>query len=270
MTTFHEILGTSQASTTQEVKKRYKLLSAKCHPDKGGSNELFKLVKLAFDKVTGGYGDHVFDQKHHQSEHVGKQLRAQIRQLEADLSKQQIAKDRLNEELKKSKLEAEQLKEKLQQQSYQLAAFEKQSNAVRANSSNKTPYFSIIIMAILSAIAGFTVSERQYEDAIPVSERLYSDVPSSRGSIPDIVTSGKNEKRQNYKLLLMALRNQKNAINVVQDLKKRGYNASVEPTLDYFKVMVWMSASYKNEVDAEIDILSNLTGSQAKIVNVSE
>lgn len=56
MTTFHEILGTTDQSTKSEIKARYRKLSNQCHPDKGGSAELFKLVKLAYEKVSKGYG----------------------------------------------------------------------------------------------------------------------------------------------------------------------------------------------------------------------
>lgn len=57
MTTFNEILGTTNSSAPQEAKKRYKLLSFKCPPDKCGSYGLFRLVKLASDMVNKGSGD---------------------------------------------------------------------------------------------------------------------------------------------------------------------------------------------------------------------
>lgn len=57
MTTYHAILGTTDQSTKQDIKKRYRKLSNQCHPDKDGSAELFKLVKLAYEKVISGLGN---------------------------------------------------------------------------------------------------------------------------------------------------------------------------------------------------------------------
>ncbi|MEZ9552732.1 J domain-containing protein [Vibrio breoganii] len=58
MGTFHQILGTSDASTKLEIKRSYRLLANRLHPDKGSmpSDELFKLTKIAQDKVLAGKG----------------------------------------------------------------------------------------------------------------------------------------------------------------------------------------------------------------------
>ncbi|GAL03402.1 hypothetical protein JCM19237_6296 [Photobacterium aphoticum] len=37
MTTFHDILGTDNQTPTADIKRRYKLLSSRCHPDKDGT-----------------------------------------------------------------------------------------------------------------------------------------------------------------------------------------------------------------------------------------
>ncbi|NOI89375.1 J domain-containing protein [Vibrio splendidus] len=256
MITFHEILGTTNTSTTQEIKKRYKLLSVKCHPDKGGSNELFKIIKLAFDKAIEGNGSHVFSQNNANDANIEKQLRTQISQLENVISREQSAKESLSVELKKSKLKSEKLEIELQQQGYYLSALEKQKNAAPINSSNKTLTFATIIMAILSFIAGFTVSERLHQNTL-----TYSIIE------PNPLSRAKAEKQQIYKLHLMTLRSDHNAKSVALDLKKRGYNAFIEPSLNYNKVIVSMTVSHKKEIDATIDALKKLTGAQAIILN---
>nr|WP_162845555.1 hypothetical protein [Photobacterium gaetbulicola] len=39
-----------------DVKRRYKLLSSRCHPDKGGSKSMMQLVGLAYEKILSGHG----------------------------------------------------------------------------------------------------------------------------------------------------------------------------------------------------------------------
>ncbi|MGF1702820.1 DnaJ domain-containing protein [Photobacterium makurazakiensis] len=57
MTSFHEILGTDNNSTPAEIKRCYKQLSSRCHPDKGGSKTLMQMVSQAYEKVVAGNGD---------------------------------------------------------------------------------------------------------------------------------------------------------------------------------------------------------------------
>ncbi|MGF1681715.1 DnaJ domain-containing protein [Photobacterium minamisatsumaniensis] len=56
MTSFHEILGTDNNSTPVEIKRCYKQLSSRCHPDKGGSKTLMQMVSQAYEKVVAGNG----------------------------------------------------------------------------------------------------------------------------------------------------------------------------------------------------------------------
>lgn len=58
MTTFNDILGTQRGDSEATVKQRYKLLSIRVHPDKGGSKALMHLVRHSYDNVTKGKGDH--------------------------------------------------------------------------------------------------------------------------------------------------------------------------------------------------------------------
>ena len=47
----YEILGVSKNYDLDELKQKYKLLAKKVHPDKGGSEQLFKLVTLCYKKL---------------------------------------------------------------------------------------------------------------------------------------------------------------------------------------------------------------------------
>ncbi|CZF78579.1 hypothetical protein GCE9029_00929 [Grimontia celer] len=58
MTTFNEILGTKSGDPESTVKQRYKLLSVRVHPDKGGSKALMHLVRHSYDNIIKGKGEH--------------------------------------------------------------------------------------------------------------------------------------------------------------------------------------------------------------------
>lgn len=49
----HEILGVAKNASEDEIKKAYKKLVMKHHPDKGGDPEQFKNVQRAYDILTG-------------------------------------------------------------------------------------------------------------------------------------------------------------------------------------------------------------------------
>jgi hypothetical protein len=46
--THHQILGVRPDATRQQIKDAYKRLALIYHPDKGGSNEMFKLINKAY------------------------------------------------------------------------------------------------------------------------------------------------------------------------------------------------------------------------------
>lgn len=56
----HDILGTNDSWSQSAIRKQYKLLSIKIHPDKSGSSELFKIVHIAYKKVVSGGGNESF------------------------------------------------------------------------------------------------------------------------------------------------------------------------------------------------------------------
>lgn len=53
MSNYHRILGVSEDATPEEIKKAYKRLAAKHHPDKGGDTEEFERIKDAYDHLAG-------------------------------------------------------------------------------------------------------------------------------------------------------------------------------------------------------------------------
>jgi len=56
----HDILGTNDSWSNKAIRKQFKLLSIKIHPDKSGTSELFKIVHIAYKKVMNGAGNEHF------------------------------------------------------------------------------------------------------------------------------------------------------------------------------------------------------------------
>ena len=48
----YEELGVSKNATTEEIKQRYRILAQLHHPDKGGDEEIFKRIKLAYEILS--------------------------------------------------------------------------------------------------------------------------------------------------------------------------------------------------------------------------
>lgn len=51
MDEYYSILGLSPPSNEKEIRKAYKKLALKVHPDNGGSNHLFQLLNEAYTKI---------------------------------------------------------------------------------------------------------------------------------------------------------------------------------------------------------------------------
>lgn len=52
MTNYYELLEISKNATEDEIKKSYKLLAKKHHPDKGGDKETFQKIQEAYDTLS--------------------------------------------------------------------------------------------------------------------------------------------------------------------------------------------------------------------------
>lgn len=49
--TFYSILGVTEEASQDEIKKAYRKLAKENHPDKGGDEELFKKISVAYDTI---------------------------------------------------------------------------------------------------------------------------------------------------------------------------------------------------------------------------
>lgn len=49
---FYQILGVTETATQDEIKKAYRKLAVQHHPDKGGSEEKFKEISVAYDTLS--------------------------------------------------------------------------------------------------------------------------------------------------------------------------------------------------------------------------
>ena len=52
MSDYYDILGVSKTSSEQEIKKAYRKLAIKHHPDKGGDEEKFKEISTAYSVLS--------------------------------------------------------------------------------------------------------------------------------------------------------------------------------------------------------------------------
>ena len=52
MKNYYKILRVKNNANKQEIKRAYKKLAIKCHPDKGGSNEKFKEISEAYEVLS--------------------------------------------------------------------------------------------------------------------------------------------------------------------------------------------------------------------------
>jgi curved DNA-binding protein len=57
----YEILGVNKNSTSDEIKKAYRILASKNHPDKGGDTAKFQEIQTAYDILSDPQKRHQFD-----------------------------------------------------------------------------------------------------------------------------------------------------------------------------------------------------------------
>lgn len=60
-TEYYDVLGVSKDASSGEIKKAYRKLALKNHPDKGGDPELFKQISVAYDVLSNSEKKEVYD-----------------------------------------------------------------------------------------------------------------------------------------------------------------------------------------------------------------
>lgn len=108
MTSFHDILGTDKNTSGADVKRRYKLLSSRLHPDKGGSKAIMQLLVQAYEKVGQGKGHEEAVHTIYAKDTKAESYKAKLQQLERDLQALKRVNDDLNQQLKQEQQKSRQ------------------------------------------------------------------------------------------------------------------------------------------------------------------
>lgn len=58
---FYDLLGVSKKASTDEIKKAFRKLALKAHPDKGGDPEQFKEITVAYEVLGDPEKREVYD-----------------------------------------------------------------------------------------------------------------------------------------------------------------------------------------------------------------
>lgn len=57
----YELLGLASTATQAEIRSAFKLMSQKCHPDKGGTEEHYKLIRQAYKVLSNPKSRMIYD-----------------------------------------------------------------------------------------------------------------------------------------------------------------------------------------------------------------
>jgi len=104
MGNYYHILGISQGATPDEVKRAYRKLSLKFHPDRNGGDEyftqMFRQVNSAYDTLTDPEKRRIYDSNLRDQQNA--RLNAErVKKLEEELAKEQLLRQK-KPEFKKS------------------------------------------------------------------------------------------------------------------------------------------------------------------------
>lgn len=61
---YYELLGITPDATEDEIRRAYRRLSLKHHPDRGGSTDIYQKAKEAYDTLSNTQTRMVYDEKH--------------------------------------------------------------------------------------------------------------------------------------------------------------------------------------------------------------
>jgi hypothetical protein len=200
MTTFYEILSVTDSSSPQEIKKRYRKLSSQCHPDKGGSNALFKLLAKAYEAIKANNGNaNALGENTHVLHLEISSLRSKTDILENQVAlvQKELAEakklnttdtENVHNELRISKTDLREAKliaidkhkqvTQLNEIVTDLCSQLKTKSKPVENSVIKVSHNAIVLMLIVFII-GFAIVISSYDPAIKEKRSLYSTVWSS-------------------------------------------------------------------------------------------
>ena len=60
---YYKVLGVHLNSSQDEIKKAYRKLSLKHHPDRGGDSEEFKKINEAYSTLSDAQKKHIYDMR---------------------------------------------------------------------------------------------------------------------------------------------------------------------------------------------------------------
>lgn len=58
---FYDLIGVPKTATTDEIKKAFRKLALKAHPDKGGDPEKFKEISVAYEVLSDPEKRKIYD-----------------------------------------------------------------------------------------------------------------------------------------------------------------------------------------------------------------
>ncbi|MCW8329835.1 J domain-containing protein [Photobacterium sp. SDRW27] len=111
MTTFHDILGTDKKHSQADIKRRYKLLSSRCHPDKGGSKALMQLIGQSYEQVNAGKGHEEAVRTIFVKDSAADGYKIALHQLEQELQALKQINESLNQQLSEEQAKSQQFAE---------------------------------------------------------------------------------------------------------------------------------------------------------------
>lgn len=70
MRDYYKDLGVSPDANTEDIKRRYRNLALKLHPDRGGDSDKFALVNRAYEVLSDGLARGVYDNSRREIEEL--------------------------------------------------------------------------------------------------------------------------------------------------------------------------------------------------------
>jgi hypothetical protein len=188
MDCYHDILGTTPNSSEQEIKRQYKLLSNRVHPDKGGNPALMLLINRAYEKVLSGSGVQdvyssssadaetvIQSQSMHKMIAKLKQENSKLQQENQHYTKQQQKLNQANEALMKTRISLAEAEKQIlafknrQSPRYQLS--DKKSHSLRSIA------IAVLFITIMALSAGYMSYHKVEWNVVEWMQSLINHTP---------------------------------------------------------------------------------------------